>query len=55
MDEPYPVNASPDVDLTGGLQNGEEVLNVIGTPTGEVIVYEYDSANNLIGWHKELK
>lgn len=31
-----------------GLKNGEIL------PSGEVVVYDYDEDNNLVGWHKEL-
>jgi hypothetical protein len=43
------------VDKTGGLKDGEEVLDVVGAPTGEVIVHEKDENGTVIGWHKEVK
>lgn len=50
-----PIVQAQEVDLTGGLENGAEVHNVVGTPTGEIIVHEFDEAGNIIGWHKEAK
>lgn len=52
---PVAAAASVNVDLTGGLQNGEEVKNIVGAPTGEIIVHELDAQGNVTGWHKEIK
>lgn len=41
-------------DLSGH-DEGDEVIDARGEPTGEIVKGDYDKDGNLVGWHKELK
>ena len=47
------VNQEVPVDLTGGLNHGDEVVDHLGNATGEKIVHETDDNGDVSGWHKE--
>lgn len=49
------VQANPVSGPDPGVAEGAEVTNILGAPTGEVVVYDKDENGNVIGWHKEAK